>query len=78
MKGGGVHPNADEMLKPSFGEPGKCFALKGSRGFVQFKLRSAIVPEAVTLEHIAKVLSSFQFVFVYVVKLVGMMYKLQR
>jgi SUN domain-containing protein 1/2 len=66
MKGGGVHPNADEMLKPSFGEPGKCFALKGSRGFVQFKLRSAIVPEAVTLEHIAKVLSSFQFVFVYV------------
>nr|AXY97736.1 SAD1/UNC-84 domain protein 1 [Populus tomentosa] len=54
MKGGGVHPNADEMLKPSFGEPGKCFALKGSRGFVQFKLRSAIVPEAVTLEHIAK------------------------
>jgi SUN domain-containing protein 1/2 len=54
------------MLKPSFGEPGNCFALKGSRGFVQFKLRSAIVPEAVTLEHIAKVLSSFQFVFVYV------------
>ncbi|KAB5543949.1 hypothetical protein DKX38_012061 [Salix brachista] len=54
LKGGRVQPNAVEMLKPSFGEPGKCFALKGSRGFVQFKLRSAIVPEAVTMEHIAK------------------------
>ncbi|CAK7325119.1 unnamed protein product [Dovyalis caffra] len=54
LKGRGVQPNADEMLKPSFGEPGKCFALKGSSGFVQIKLRSAIVPEAVTLEHVAK------------------------
>ncbi|XP_061975984.1 SUN domain-containing protein 1-like [Populus nigra] len=54
LKGRGVHPNADEMLKPSFGEPGKCFALKGSSGFVQIKLRGAIVPEAVTLEHVAK------------------------
>ncbi|KAJ6690703.1 hypothetical protein OIU85_006903 [Salix viminalis] len=78
LKGGRVQPNAVEMLKPSFGEPGKCFALKGSRGFVQFKLRSAIVPEAVTMEHIAKVLSSFQFVLVKIAKLVGMMFKLQR
>ncbi|KAF9675068.1 hypothetical protein SADUNF_Sadunf10G0193000 [Salix dunnii] len=54
LKGRVVHPNPDEMLKPSFGEPGKCFALKGSSGFVQIKLRSAIVPEAVTLEHVAK------------------------
>lgn len=54
LKGRGVHPNADEMLKPSFGEPGKCFALKGTSGFVQIKLRGAIVPEAVTLEHVAK------------------------
>ncbi|XP_028783152.1 SUN domain-containing protein 1 [Neltuma alba] len=50
----GVHTNADKMLKPSFGEPGQCFALKGSTGFVQIKLRTAIIPEAVTLEHVAK------------------------
>ncbi|RAL40799.1 hypothetical protein DM860_008497 [Cuscuta australis] len=50
----GVHTNADKMLKPSFGEPGQCFALKGSTGYVQIKLRTAIIPEAVTLEHVAK------------------------
>ena len=44
-----------KMLRPSFGEPGDCFALNGSSGFVEIKLRNAIVPEAVTLEHIAKV-----------------------
>ncbi|KAJ7949446.1 protein SAD1/UNC-84 domain protein 1 [Quillaja saponaria] len=49
-----VHSNADKMLKPSFGEPGQCFALKGSSGFVQIRLRTAIIPEAVTLEHAAK------------------------
>ncbi|KAL1173933.1 hypothetical protein V6Z11_A05G445800 [Gossypium hirsutum] len=49
-----VHPNADKMLKPSFGEPGQCFPLKGSSGFVQIKLRTAIIPEAITLEHVAK------------------------
>ncbi|XP_057453474.1 SUN domain-containing protein 1 [Lotus japonicus] len=49
-----VHPNADKMLKPSFGEPGQCFPLKGSSGFVQIRLRTDIIPEAVTLEHIAK------------------------
>lgn len=49
------------MLRPSFGEPGACFALSGSSGFVEIKLRRAIVPEAVTLEHVAKVsiLSSY-------------------
>lgn len=52
----GVHPNADKMLKPSFGEPGQCFPLKGSSGFVQIKLRAEIIPEAVTLEHVAKVM----------------------
>ncbi|KDP20591.1 hypothetical protein JCGZ_04204 [Jatropha curcas] len=51
---GGAHPDAVKMLKPSFGEPGQCFPLKGSSGFVQIKLRTAIVPEAVTLEHVAK------------------------
>lgn len=50
----GVHSYADKMLKPSFGEPGQCFPLKGSSGFVQIKLRTAIVPEAITLEHVAK------------------------
>ncbi|XP_052485735.1 SUN domain-containing protein 1 isoform X2 [Gossypium raimondii] len=49
-----VHPDADKMLKPSFGEPGQCFPLKGSSGFVQIKLRTAIIPEAITLEHVAK------------------------
>lgn len=50
----GVHSYADKMLKPSFGEPGQCFPLKGSSGFVQIKLRTAIIPEAITLEHVAK------------------------
>ncbi|XVE52370.1 hypothetical protein DITRI_Ditri02bG0117000 [Diplodiscus trichospermus] len=50
----GVHRDADKMLKPSFGEPGQCFPLKGSSGFVQIKLRTAIMPEAITLEHVAK------------------------
>ncbi|KAG7032913.1 Protein SAD1/UNC-84 domain protein 1, partial [Cucurbita argyrosperma subsp. argyrosperma] len=50
----GVHSNANKMLKPSFGEPGQCFPLKGSSGFVQIRLRTAIVPEAITLEHVAK------------------------
>ncbi|KAL8109430.1 SUN domain-containing protein 2-like [Apium graveolens] len=50
----GVHANSGKMLRPSFGEPGDCFALKGSSGFVQIKLRTEIVPEAVTLEHVAK------------------------
>lgn len=50
----GVHPSAEKMLKPSFGEPGQCFPLKDTRGFVQIRLRTAIIPEAVTLEHVAK------------------------
>lgn len=50
----GVYSYADKMLKPSFGEPGQCFPLKGSSGFVQIKLRTAIIPEAITLEHVAK------------------------
>ncbi|RDY07819.1 SUN domain-containing protein 1, partial [Mucuna pruriens] len=53
-RGNGVHPSAGKMLRPSFGEPGQCFPLKDSKGFVQIKLRTAIIPEAVTLEHIAK------------------------
>jgi len=42
------------MLEPSFGQPGECFALKGSSGFVDVKLRTGIIPEAVTIEHVDK------------------------
>lgn len=45
---------SQKMLSPSFGEPGQCFPLKGSNGFVEIRLRTEIVPEAVTLEHVAK------------------------
>ncbi|CAK9143045.1 unnamed protein product [Ilex paraguariensis] len=50
----GVHHDAIKMLRPSFGVPGECFPLKGNSGFVQIKLRTAIIPEAITLEHVAK------------------------
>ena len=43
-----------KMLEPSFGQPGECFALEGSAGFVEIKLRTGIIPEAVTLEHVEK------------------------
>ena len=49
-----AHANAVKMLSPSFGEPGQCFALKGSNGYVQIRLRGPIVPETFTLEHVAK------------------------
>ncbi|XP_052172331.1 SUN domain-containing protein 1-like [Diospyros lotus] len=50
----GVHKDAQKMLRPSFGEPGQCFPFKGSSGFLQIKLRTAIIPEAITLEHVDK------------------------
>ncbi|CAN0908718.1 SUN domain-containing protein 1 [Linum grandiflorum] len=53
-RGARAHPDASKMLRPSFGEPGQCFPLKGTSGFVEISLRKAIVPEAVTLEHVAK------------------------
>ncbi|KAL6493810.1 hypothetical protein OROGR_031719 [Orobanche gracilis] len=49
-----VSGEAVKMITPSFGEPGQCFPFKGQTGFVEIKLRTAIVPEAVTLEHVAK------------------------
>ncbi|ESQ48965.1 hypothetical protein EUTSA_v10020697mg [Eutrema salsugineum] len=49
-----VHSKAAKMLTPSFGEPGQCFPLKGSNGYVQVRLRAPIIPEAVTLEHVSK------------------------
>ncbi|XP_017700947.1 SUN domain-containing protein 1-like [Phoenix dactylifera] len=50
----GVPANAHKMLEPSFGEPGQCFPLQGSSGFVEIRLRTGIIPEAVTLEHVSK------------------------
>lgn len=51
---GNVRNDAVKMLQPSFGQPGECFPLKGDNGFVDIKLRTAIVPEAITLEHVSK------------------------
>lgn len=53
---GGVDPTAHKMLQPSFGEPGQCFPLRGSSGFVEIRLAKAIIPDSITLEHVAKVL----------------------
>lgn len=50
-----IHSSAQKMLEPSFGEPGQCFPLQGNSGFVEIKLRTAIIPDAVTLEHVSKV-----------------------
>ncbi|TKW12622.1 hypothetical protein SEVIR_5G048200v4 [Setaria viridis] len=51
---GGGNPDPQKMIQPSFGEPGQCFAVQGSSGFVEIKLKSGIIPEAVTLEHVSK------------------------
>ncbi|KAD4179760.1 hypothetical protein E3N88_28351 [Mikania micrantha] len=51
---GNVRNDAVKVLQPSFGQPGECFPLKGDSGFVEIKLRAAIVPEAITLEHVSK------------------------
>nr|CAB3472775.1 unnamed protein product [Digitaria exilis] len=51
---GGGNPDPQKMLQPSFGEPGQCFAVQGSSGFVEIKLKAGIIPEAVTLEHVSK------------------------
>ncbi|KAL8522276.1 hypothetical protein ACS0TY_012418 [Phlomoides rotata] len=52
--GNKVCAEAERMISPSFGQPGHCFPLKGGSGFVEIGLRTAILPEAVTLEHVAK------------------------
>ncbi|KAF8661544.1 hypothetical protein HU200_056965 [Digitaria exilis] len=51
---GGGNPDPQKMIQPSFGEPGQCFAVQGSSGFVEIKLKAGIIPEAVTLEHVSK------------------------
>lgn len=56
---GRVHPNANSwVLMPSGGinglseVPGNCLPLNGSSGFIDIQLREAIVPDAITVEHI--------------------------
>ncbi|KAI3459509.1 hypothetical protein Pfo_016172 [Paulownia fortunei] len=49
-----VSAEAEKVIRPSFGKPGQCFPFKGGSGFIEIRLRAAIVPEAVTLEHVAK------------------------
>ena len=58
-----VYRDSEKMLKPSFGEPGQCFPLKGDSGFVQIRLRTTVIPEAITLEHVDKVM----FLLFYVI-----------
>ena len=58
-----VNRDSEKMLKPSFGEPGQCFPLKGDSGFVEIRLRTTIIPEAITLEHFDKVM----FLLFYVI-----------
>ncbi len=40
------------VLMPGGPIPGECLPLNGSKGFVDIKLRSAIVPTALTYEHV--------------------------
>ena len=58
-----VYRDSEKMLKPSFGEPGQCFPLKGDSVFVQIRLRTTIILEAITLEHVDKVM----FLLFYVI-----------
>lgn len=51
------HPLADRVLQPSLGEPGQCLPLRGSDVFVDVSLRMAIHPEAVTLEHVSRLVA---------------------
>jgi SUN domain-containing protein 1/2 len=56
LGGGDSGDQSQKMIQPSFGEPGQCFPLKGSSGFVEIQLRKGIIPDAVTLEHVSKVI----------------------
>ena len=40
------------LLTPGGPIPGECLALNGSKGYVDIKLRNAIVPTALTYEHV--------------------------
>ena len=58
-----VYRDSEKMMKPSFGEPGQCFPLKGNSGFVDIRLRTTIISEAIILEHVDKVM----FLLFYVI-----------
>ena len=58
-----VYRDSEKMLKPSFKESDQCFSLKGDSGFVQIRLRTTIIPEAITLEHVDKMM----FMLFYVI-----------
>ncbi|KAH7423092.1 hypothetical protein KP509_12G038900 [Ceratopteris richardii] len=49
-----IHPLANKILEPSFGEPGQCLPLKGSNVYAVIALRTDIYPEAFSLEHVSK------------------------
>ena len=55
----GLHQDANKMLNPRFGDPGQCLPLQGSSVFVYVAPRTSILPEVVTLEHVAKVCFSY-------------------
>ncbi|GLJ52353.1 hypothetical protein SUGI_1113740 [Cryptomeria japonica] len=48
------HPFANGIVKPGFGEPGRCLPLKGSNVFIIIGLRTSIFAEAISLEHVSK------------------------
>ena len=55
----GLHWDANKIQKPRFGELGQCLPLWGSSVFVDVSPRTSILPEAITLEHVSKVRSSY-------------------
>ena len=59
-----VYKDSEKMLKPSFGESGQCFPLKGDSGFVEIRLITTIIPEAITLEHVDKVMLCYSMLFI--------------
>lgn len=48
------HHLANKVLEPSFGEPGQCLPLKGSKVYIEIALRTSIFPAAFSLEHVTK------------------------
>nr|GEW32367.1 protein SAD1/UNC-84 domain protein 1-like [Tanacetum cinerariifolium] len=61
LKGRSVRGDSVKALQPSFGQPGEYFPLKGESGFVELKIRIAIVPETITLEQVVDKLKSKVF-----------------
>ena len=55
----GLHWDANKMLNPRFEEPDQCLPLRGISVVFDVALRTSILPEVVTLEHVSKVLYSY-------------------